>query len=406
MFGRPPISRFGLEAVIPRLRGDNYNTYFDGNKYHTSTAAVPKQHVETRQFLRRSRMVSGCRLSSYSTRSTSQRAIFNSEKAIRQFGTNTIDLNQAGIQEKEYDVNVFEKLKRNTKQTEVSSPAGMLFNKDLRQEGQTTEGLTLDQSLVHLNTVTVHPVVVSSCVNLTVRPSHNSTSTWSKFTYQELPSYGSNLLYSQLQREFRRNLEESLVPAYDFSNLRSTDAPPINPYVPSLYSGLEPNARLHVNIAIIRPQSHPASPSLLVLKRSRSILDWPRKWELPSFHMFNCTTSTALWAMIQDWTRSETGLSVDRILGSFRCWQSSHWHEGQRKDRLQLNYLVTIKQEKQMRVQGARNESWMWIQRDDVKDLKIKPKVRRVLQHAFRCAESGGDYHKGVAYPRLLSLRD
>lgn len=149
---------------------------------------------------------------------------------------------------------------------------------------------------------------------------------------------------------------------------------------------LESGMTYLVGVAIFRSAQSPAASDpyeLLVIKRASHEEAFPDNWELPGGHVESGET---VKECVERETVEETGLMVDRILGEF---DELRWiSKSKGRVNVQYNYVVTVGEPMDIRLNPEEHSEHMWIKEVDVDGLLMTPAMNKVLHDSFKFSKN------------------
>ncbi|KAI9771998.1 MAG: hypothetical protein M1840_001286 [Geoglossum simile] len=165
----------------------------------------------------------------------------------------------------------------------------------------------------------------------------------------------------------------------------STQAPLQRERLNSPLRDLDSTKAFLVGVAIFRPSPDPDSSGkyqLLVVKRAESEDTFPNNWEIPGGHVDESDLSVR--HTVERETLEETSLVVDGVLGEF---DELFWDSRKGKKNVQFNYVVTVKEFTEIKLNADEHSEWMWVNKGGIDDLLMTPAMNKVLKDAFEFSE-------------------
>lgn len=133
-----------------------------------------------------------------------------------------------------------------------------------------------------------------------------------------------------------------------------------------------------------------SAPKLLVVKRSATETTLPNKWEIPGGHIES--RETVRDAIVRE-TFEETSLTAEKVVGEF---EEMHYESRSGKKNVQMNFVVTVEQNEDVRLCADEHCEWKWIGEDEVKGLDCTSKMVDVLENAFAWSRKNRNAFEGA----------
>ena len=127
-----------------------------------------------------------------------------------------------------------------------------------------------------------------------------------------------------------------------------------------------------------------SSTELLVIKRAETDVAFPGLWTVPGGHI---EPGETVEEAITRETREETGLQVSGVLREFR---DLYWVSEEGEQKVQMNFLVTVRPLMGITLNPAEHSAWRWIKQEDVAKLPCSKGIAKVFEDAFKSVERRG----------------
>jgi ADP-ribose pyrophosphatase YjhB (NUDIX family) len=145
---------------------------------------------------------------------------------------------------------------------------------------------------------------------------------------------------------------------------------------------------LLVGVAVMRKPSsteNATSTELLVIKRAETDVAFPGLWTVPDGHI---EPGETVEEAITRETHEETCLEVRGVLGEFG---DLHWVSEEGEQKVQMNFLVTVRSLMGITLNPAEHSAWRWIKQEDMSKLPCSKGIAKVFENAFKSVERRGE---------------
>ncbi|KAL9056898.1 MAG: hypothetical protein Q9162_002669 [Coniocarpon cinnabarinum] len=129
--------------------------------------------------------------------------------------------------------------------------------------------------------------------------------------------------------------------------------------------------------AIVIRASSPAQ--ILLIKRAAEEKAFANTWEHPGGSID--TTDASVYTAVERELDEETGLKMVRVVAQI---PDMIW--GQHKQNKQLNYVVEVIDDSEIKLDPQEHSEWMWALPEDLEKLDMTDDKRRVIWNAFSFA--------------------